>query len=109
MEIKNEKENNISNQDKISVLYESIKKEIISYKLSNSKRGYYFDIKLNEKVKVIKIFLTLLRKTEINHHEEDIDFLIICDENFPVKEPKVFCLTNVINNLLTFILSIFSI
>ena len=103
MEIKNDKDNIISNQDKLSTLYESIKKEIISYKLSNSERGYYFDIKLNEKTKEktkeIKIFLTLTKKTEINHHEEDIDFLIICEENFPVKEPKVFCLTNVINIL----------
>ena len=99
MEIKNDKNNIISNQDKLSTLYESIKKEIISYKFSNSKRGYYFDIKLNEKTKEIKIFLTLTKKTEVNHHEEDIDFLIICDENFPVKEPKVFCLTNVINIL----------
>ena len=99
MEIKNDKDNIISNPDKLSTLYESIKKEIISYKLSNSKRGYYFDIKLNEKTKEIKIFLTLTKKTEINHHEEDIDFIIICEENFPVKEPKVFCLTNVINIL----------
>jgi len=99
MKIKNDKDNIISNQDKLLVLYESIKKEIISYKLSNSERGYYFDIKLNEKTKEIKIFLTLTKKTEINHHEEDIDFLIICEENFPLKEPKVFCLTNVINNL----------
>ena len=99
MEVINDKDNNILNQDKLLMLYESIKKEIISNKLSNSKRGYYFHIKLNEKTKEIKIFLTLTKKTEVNHHEEDIDFLIICEENFPVKEPKVFCLTNVINIL----------
>ena len=107
MEINNNEQKNTTN--KLSLLNESIKKEIFLFKSEHSKEGYYFDIKLNEKQKKIKIFLTLLQNSEINIHNEDIDFIIVCGENYPEKEPKVFCITNVINNILIIIFSIFSI
>ena len=95
MESNDQLQNN-SNTSKLSLLYEEIKKEIILFKSENPKRGYNFDIKLNEKEKKVKVFLTLLKKSEINSHNEDIEFIIICEELFPEKEPKVFCVSNVI-------------
>lgn len=99
MEVKSEKRNNNNSttDNNLLLLYEQIKKEILLFKSDNPKEHYYFDIKLNEKEKIIKIFLTLLKNTEINPHNEDINFIIICEENFPEKEPKVFCASNVIN------------
>ena len=95
MEINDHKDNN-QKMEKITLLYDSIQKEIYSFKTQHLNVGYLFDIKLNEKEKKVKIFLTLIKKSEINPHNEDIDFIIICEENYPVKEPKVFCISNVI-------------
>ena len=95
MEINDNKDNN-QKIEKIKLLYDSIQKEIYSFKTKHPNVGYLFDIKLNEKEKKVKIFLTLIKKSEINPHNEDIDFIIICEENYPVKEPKVFCISNVI-------------
>ena len=95
MELKAENQKD-SKVNKLSLLYEEIKNEILKFKSDYPEKGYYFDMKLNEKEKKVKIFLTLLKKTEINSHNEDIDFIIICEENYPDKEPKVFCITNVI-------------
>ena len=85
-----------TNSDKLLLLYENIKKEILIFKSDNQKNGFYFDIKLNEKQRKIKIFLTLLKNSDINKHNADINFIIICEENYPEKEPKVFCASNVI-------------
>ena len=95
MEVNARKDNNQS-MEKISLLYDIIKKDVNSFKLKHSNAGYLFDIKFNEKDKKVKVFLTLLKKSETNPHNEDIDFLIECEENYPQKEPKVFCITNVI-------------
>ena len=89
--------NENTNSDKLLSLYEKIKKEILIFKSDNQNKGYYFDTKLNEKQRKVKIFLTLLKKSDINIHNEDINFIIICEENYPEKEPKVFCASNVIN------------
>ena len=95
MEIKAENRKD-SNINKLSLLYEETKKEILIFKSDYPEKGYYFDIKLNEREKKVKIFFTLIKKSEINSHNEDIDFIIICEEDYPEKEPKVFCVTNVI-------------
>ena len=86
-----------TNSDKLLSLYEKIKKEILLFKSDNQNNGYYFDTKLNEKQRKVKIFLTLLKNSDINIHNEDINFIIICEENYPEKEPKIFCASNVIN------------
>ena len=96
MEINPNKDNN-QKIEKIVLLYDSIKKEIYTFKTNHQNVGYLFDTKLNEKDKKVKIFLTLLKKSEINPHNEDLDFIIVCEENYPTKEPKVFCITNVIS------------
>lgn len=96
MEIIPNKDNS-KKMEKITLLYDSIKKEIDNFKSNQQNAGYLFDTKLNEKDKKVKIFLTLLKKSEINPHNEDLDFIIFCEENYPAKEPKVFCITNVIS------------
>ena len=95
MEIQAENQKD-SNNNKLSLLYAKINNEILIFKSDYGEQGYYFDIKLNEKEKKVKIFLTLLKKSKINTHNEDIDFIIICEEYYPEKEPKVFCFSNVI-------------
>ena len=95
MELRTEKDNKNPISNKLSLLYEKLKNEILIFKSENSQKGYNFDIKLNEKERKIKIFLTLIKNSEINNHNEDIDFIILCEEIYPEKEPKVFCVTNV--------------
>ena len=70
MEVNARKDNNQS-MEKISLLYDIIKKDVNSFKLKHSNAGYLFDIKFNEKDKKVKVFLTLLKKSETNPHNED--------------------------------------
>ena len=81
--------------DNLTLIYDSLKEEIHQFLSENPKKGYYFNIKLCEKENKIKIFLTLLKKTEINSKKEDINLLILLEENYPEKAPKIFFISNV--------------
>ena len=80
-------------EDKLSSNLNLIKKELHYFISTSTRRGYKFNIKLNEKKKRIKIFITLIRNSDTNNRNEDIDFLIEVNEEYPQKPPIVFCLS----------------
>ena len=80
-------------EDKLSIKLNLIKKELHYFISKSIKRGYKFNIKLNEKKKRIKLFITLINNSDTNKRNEDIDFLIEANEEYPEKPPMVFCLS----------------
>jgi hypothetical protein len=79
--------------DKLSLALNLIKNDIHNFIYNTNKKGFVFKIKVNEKTKKIKIFVTLLNNSDINKRYEDIDFLIVTNEEYPQKAPKVFSLS----------------
>ena len=72
----------------------SIKEDFL-LKYPQETSNYYVYTKYNEKIHLFKIFVTLLKETKINKRENNINFLITLDKEFPAKSPMVFCLTDV--------------
>lgn len=80
-------------EDKINIVFNLIKKDIHSFISKSTKKGFSFNIKLNEKTKKIKLFITLLNNSDTNNRIEDIDFLILVNEEYPEKAPMVFSMS----------------
>ena len=80
-------------EDKLSNNLNLIKKDLHNFISKSIKRGFKFNIKLNEKKKRIKLFITLINNSDTNKRNEDIDFLIEANEDYPEKPPMVFCLS----------------
>lgn len=59
---------------------------------------FYIYTKYNPKKLTLKIFVNLLKNTQINHRDIDINFLITLDDKYPSKAPLVFCITDVRKN-----------
>ena len=94
-----DKDENKNKQDNLSLAYLQIKKELY-YFLSNSvKKGFHFNLKLDEKNRKIRLFVTLPDDTDTNNKDSEIDFLILVNEEYPEKPPMVFCLSSVKSNL----------
>ena len=90
---KNDANNIIEKEDKLSLALDSIKQDIHNFLYKSKDKGYHFSIKLNEKIRKIKIFVTLKNSTDVNLRPEDIDFLIVANEEYPKKAPNVFSLS----------------
>ena len=90
-----DKNKNKNKEDNLSLAYLQIKKELY-YFLSNSvKKGFHFNLKLDEKNRKIRLFVTVLNDTDTNNTDSEIDFLILVNEEYPEKPPMVFCLSSV--------------
>lgn len=87
------KENDYMKEYMLSTV-SSIKEDLIM-NFPQETSDFYIQIKYSEKVRILKIFITLLKNTKINYREMNINFLVTINEEFPNKPPKVFCLTNV--------------
>lgn len=85
--------NNNIIEDKLELTLNTIRKDIHNFISKSNKRGYKFNIKINDKKKKIKIFVTLENNSDTNNRNEDIDFLIEVNEGFPEEPPFVFCLS----------------
>ena len=72
----------------------SIKEDLIM-KFPQEKSDFYVYTKFSENENILKIFVCLTRETIINNRENNINFLIIINEEYPKKPPMVFCLTDV--------------
>lgn len=90
---------NKNKQDNLSLAYLKIKKELFYFLSSSIKKGFHFNLKLDEKNRKIRLFVTLLNNTDANNKDSEIDFLILADEEYPEKPPMVFCLSSVKSNL----------
>ena len=82
--------NNNIIEDRLTLTLNTIKKDLRNFVSKSDKNGYRINIKLNEKNKKIKLFITLLNNSDTNDRNEDIDFLIEINENFPDNPPIVF-------------------
>lgn len=87
---KNDSNSNKIIEDHLTLTLNAIKKDLLNFISKSDKNGYRINIKLNEKKKKIKLFITLLNNSDTNDRNEDIDFLIEMDENFPDNPPIVF-------------------
>ena len=76
----------------------SIKEDLIMT-FPQEKSDFYVYTKYSEKERILKIFVSLLKNTQINYREININFLIIINEEYPSKPPMVFCLTDVNNKI----------
>jgi ubiquitin-protein ligase len=94
-----DKDKNKNKQDNLSLAYLQIKKELYYFLSSSVKKGFHFNLKLDEKNRKIRLFVTLLNDTDTNNTDSEIDFLILVDEEYPEKPPMVFCLSSVKSNL----------
>ena len=94
-----DKNKNKNKQDNLSLAYLQIKKELYYFLSSSVKKGFHFNLKLDEKNRKIRLFVTLLNDTDTNNTDSEIDFLILVDEEYPEKPPMVFCLSSVKSNL----------
>ena len=94
-----DKDENKNKQDNLSLAYLQIKKELYYFLSSSVKKGFHFNLKLDEKNRKIRLFVTLLNDTDTNNTDSEIDFLILVDEEYPEKPPMVFCLSSVKSNL----------
>ena len=92
---KNNNKDNNQKEDKLLQAYNLIKLDIKDFKSKTTKKGFYFNIKLNEKTKKIKLFITLINNSDTNIRNEEIIFLIVASDEYPDKPPKVFCLSSV--------------
>ena len=86
-----EKEKTI--EDRLLLILNIIKQDIKDFIFKSIKKGFNFNFKLNEKKKKIKIFVSLINSSDTNNRNEDIDFLIETNEEYPEKAPMVFCLS----------------
>lgn len=86
----NDSNNNKIIEDRLTLTLNAIKKDLHNFISKSDKIGYRINIKLNEKKKKIKLFITLLNNSDTNDRNEDIDFLIEINENFPDNPPIVF-------------------
>ena len=94
-----DKNKNKNKQDNLSLAYLQIKKELYYFLSSSVKKGFHFNLKLDEKNRKIRLFVTLLNDTDTNNKDSEIDFLILADDEYPEKPPMVFCLSSVKSNL----------
>ena len=94
-----DKDENKNKQDNLSLAYLQIKKELYYFLSSSVKKGFHFNLKLDEKNRKIRLFVTLPDDTDTNNKDSEIDFLILADEEYPEKPPMVFCLSSVKSNL----------
>lgn len=79
----------------------SIKEDLlINFPQENS--DFYVYTKYNEKYRILKIFVCLLKNSKINYREININFLITINEEYPSVPPIVFCLTDVIINYIIY-------
>ena len=85
--------NDKKTEDKLLIASNLIKQDIHSFIDKSEKRGFYFNVKINEKRRKIKIFVTLLNSSDTNVRNEDIEFLIEAGEEYPQKSPFVFCMS----------------
>ena len=93
--------------DKLCSNLDIIKKDLHNFISKSEKKGFNFKIKINEKKKRIKLFITLTNNSDTNIRNEDIDFLIESSEEYPSQPPMVFCLSCVkiifINKLILYL------
>ena len=74
----------------------SIKEDLIMA-FPQETSNFYVYTKFSEKDRILKIFVSLLKNTQINYREMNINFLILITEEYPNNPPMVFCLTDVNN------------
>ena len=86
----NDSNNNKIIEDSLTLTLNAIKNDLHNFISKSDKNGYRINIKLNEKKKKIKLFITLLNNSDTNDRNEDIDFLIEINENYPDNPPIVF-------------------
>ena len=91
--IKNKDIKEIPLDDKLSKALNLIKKDIFNFLSKSIAKGFILSIKINDKKKLIKLFITLIKNSDTNERNEDIDFLIEADREYPEKPPMVFCLS----------------
>ena len=89
-----EKDQDVLNEYMLSTV-SSIKEELLM-KYPQEISEFYVYNKYNEKERILKIFVTLLKETKINYREFNINFLLELNEEYPKKAPLVFCFTDVI-------------
>lgn len=89
-----EKDLDVLNEYMLSTV-SSIKEELLM-KYPQEISEFYVYNKYNEKDRILKIFVTLLKETKINYREFNINFLLELNEEYPKKAPLVFCFTDVI-------------
>ena len=89
-----EKDLDVLNEYMLSTV-SSIKEELLM-KYPQEISEFYVYNKYNEKERILKIFVTLLKETKINYREFNINFLLELNEEYPKKAPLVFCFTDVI-------------
>ena len=89
-----EKDLDVLNEYMLSTV-SSIKEELLM-KYPQEISEFYVYNKYNEKQRILKIFVTLLKETKINYREFNINFLLELNEEYPKKAPLVFCFTDVI-------------
>lgn len=94
--IPNKKPNKNSANDQMQILVNKIKEDIFS-KFPSDDSGYYVYTRYNSKKKLFKVFATLTKDTPVNERAIDIDFLIVINEEFPIKPPMVYCISYVIS------------
>ena len=86
-----------ANKNKIKHI-EQILREELKNEFKNDKNIYIYD-KISAKYNIIEIFVILLSNSSYNKREDDISFLIIIKENYPINAPLVFCLSEFNKNL----------
>ena len=89
-----EKDLDVLNEYMLSTV-SSIKEELLM-KYPQEISEFYIYNKYNEKDRILKIFVSLLKETKINYREFNINFLLELNEEYPKKPPLVFCFTDVI-------------
>lgn len=89
-----EKDLDVLNEYMLSTV-SSIKEELLM-KYPQEISEFYVYNKYNEKDRILKIFVSLLKETKINYREFNINFLLELNEEYPKKAPLVFCFTDVI-------------
>ena len=88
-----EKDIDVLNEYMLSTI-SSIKEEILM-NFPQETSDFYIYTRYNQKDRILKIFVTLLKNSKINYRENNINFLVIINEEYPNKAPFVFCFTNV--------------
>ena len=86
-----------ANKNKIKHI-EQILREELKNEFKNDKNIYIYD-KISAKYNIIEIFVILLSNSSYNKREDDISFLIIIKEDYPINAPLVFCLSEFNKNL----------
>lgn len=88
-----EKELEYLDEYMLSTIY-SIKEDFLM-KFPSEISDFYIHTKYNNKQRIFKIFVTLLRESKINSRDSNINFLLTINEKFPESPPMVFCLSDV--------------